>query len=109
MSDVECIDGLKCSICRDRITSAEDIVAVACGHFHHLECLENWIQVKHSCPDCGRDIPKENPYQIHDPNHTRELADIDFCIRELQEKQRDNQRIIDYLQNKVDAYFLRKM
>ncbi len=47
----------ECSICLETITPKErlnpiEITQLKCHHFFHSECIENWLEVSPSCPDC---------------------------------------------------------
>jgi hypothetical protein len=41
-----------CSICRNLFEDGEEQGALECNHWHCLECLQQWLQVKNACPVC---------------------------------------------------------
>ena len=46
---------LSCSICMDSNTDIKFIMT-SCGHHFHKECVEPWINVNCSCPNCRKII-----------------------------------------------------
>ncbi len=41
-----------CSICRDVMLKGEIVFAFPCRHFHHKDCMMEWIKHGYSCPCC---------------------------------------------------------
>ena len=50
-----------CSICLNDLNfSNENISVLKCGHFFHHDCLQNWIQIRKTCPECRRPVGKNS-------------------------------------------------
>lgn len=41
-----------CSICLTEAARAEKGYILDCGHWFHAPCLEGWLRMKLSCPNC---------------------------------------------------------
>jgi hypothetical protein len=52
---INTIGTLSCSICMDSNTDIKFIMT-SCGHHFHKECIEPWINVNSSCPNCRKII-----------------------------------------------------
>ncbi|KAI3730605.1 hypothetical protein L1987_61777 [Smallanthus sonchifolius] len=42
----------KCSICQEECKGDEDLGKLECGHYHHLDCIKQWLLRKNECPIC---------------------------------------------------------
>ncbi|KAK9063717.1 hypothetical protein SSX86_017589 [Deinandra increscens subsp. villosa] len=42
----------KCSICQEECKGDEDLGRLECGHYHHLNCIKQWLLRKNECPIC---------------------------------------------------------
>ncbi|KAJ9554280.1 hypothetical protein OSB04_018325 [Centaurea solstitialis] len=42
----------KCSICQEECKGDEDLGRLECGHYHHLDCIKQWLLRKNACPIC---------------------------------------------------------
>nr|XP_043612741.1 E3 ubiquitin-protein ligase MBR1-like [Erigeron canadensis] len=42
----------KCSICQEECKGDEDLGRLECGHYHHLDCIKQWLLRKNECPIC---------------------------------------------------------
>ena len=42
---------MKCPICIDKVTP-DSFYVTRCGHVFHYKCLEEWFQIKNTCPYC---------------------------------------------------------
>ena len=55
-SAVEFISGVtECTVCLNKIND-EDRVSLGCNHSYHRECLDNWRQIRSTCPLCREPI-----------------------------------------------------
>ena len=44
---------MECSICINTIDEKdEDTVTLDCGHSFHLKCINMWLNINNSCPNC---------------------------------------------------------
>ncbi|KAJ4700715.1 E3 ubiquitin ligase BIG BROTHER-related [Melia azedarach] len=51
----------RCVICQNEYEEGEALVALACEHPYHSECISNWLQVKKLCPICSTEVsPNKN-------------------------------------------------
>ena len=42
-----------CSVClNDLIFSNQNISVLKCGHLFHHDCLQEWVQIRKTCPEC---------------------------------------------------------
>ncbi|XP_071742117.1 E3 ubiquitin-protein ligase MBR1-like [Rutidosis leptorrhynchoides] len=49
----------KCSICQEECKGYEDLGKLECGHYHHLDCIKQWLLRKNECPIC-KTVAKPN-------------------------------------------------
>ncbi|XP_076912807.1 E3 ubiquitin-protein ligase MBR1-like [Bidens hawaiensis] len=42
----------RCSICQEECKGDEDLGRLECGHYHHLDCIKQWLLRKNECPIC---------------------------------------------------------
>ncbi|CAI9296802.1 unnamed protein product [Lactuca saligna] len=42
----------KCSICQEECKGDEDLGKLECGHYHHVDCIKQWLLYKNECPIC---------------------------------------------------------
>ncbi|KAH0448700.1 hypothetical protein IEQ34_022500 [Dendrobium chrysotoxum] len=45
-------DGNRCSICQEECADGDDIGALACEHWYHVVCIQQWLKQKNWCPIC---------------------------------------------------------
>ena len=60
----------RCAICRNKLTEPsieyqaspatanEAGLSIAwgnCGHVYHLDCIQQWLKTRHTCPICGKE------------------------------------------------------
>ena len=49
---------MHCSICLNNINTT-DFVKTNCSHIFHLSCLNTWLRINKSCPNCrNRDMKR---------------------------------------------------
>ncbi|KAI0488749.1 hypothetical protein KFK09_028588 [Dendrobium nobile] len=49
----DCVeDGNRCSICQEECADGDDIAALACEHWYHVVCIQQWLKQKNWCPIC---------------------------------------------------------
>lgn len=41
-----------CLICLENIYPATEMIQLKCGHCFHIDCVQNWLKVKATCPTC---------------------------------------------------------
>ncbi|KAL5216541.1 hypothetical protein ABZP36_007942 [Zizania latifolia] len=42
----------KCSICQEEYSDGEEVGKMACKHYYHISCIQNWLMQKNWCPIC---------------------------------------------------------
>ncbi|KAL5213784.1 hypothetical protein ABZP36_002936 [Zizania latifolia] len=42
----------KCSICQEEYSDGEEVGKMACKHYYHISCIQNWLRQKNWCPIC---------------------------------------------------------
>ncbi|KAA8532662.1 hypothetical protein F0562_032695 [Nyssa sinensis] len=42
----------KCSICQEGCRADDEMGRLDCGHYHHLQCIKQWLLQKNACPIC---------------------------------------------------------
>ncbi len=54
LTQIECqkICG-ECIICLQDFTTKDVVMYTHCGHFYHLICLKEWMDIKKICPICS--------------------------------------------------------
>lgn len=45
-----------CCICYDDFIETDNIAIIKCGHYDHLNCMDEWISKSPSCPRCKQNI-----------------------------------------------------
>lgn len=54
-----------CSICIDKILNDEKVRKIRfCTHFFHSGCLQDWIKVNESCPNCKLELDRKNMLKL---------------------------------------------
>ncbi|KAM7463506.1 hypothetical protein LguiA_031627 [Lonicera macranthoides] len=41
-----------CSICQGGCNEEEELGRLDCGHYHHINCIKQWLRYKNACPVC---------------------------------------------------------
>lgn len=54
-----------CVICLDSFSQNIENCILPCGHAFHQNCLNNWMQHKHSCPKCQGSVRNEQISRIY--------------------------------------------
>ena len=49
-------DEEKCAICLGGYEDDEEVRILPCQHVYHVECVDQWLKVKHLCPVCKKSI-----------------------------------------------------
>ncbi|KAL5232000.1 hypothetical protein ABZP36_030776 [Zizania latifolia] len=65
---------IKCIICQEEYLSAEEVEEMACKHYYHIACIQQWLRQKNWCPiTLPAGVLRQNKMQIH-------FVYIDFMI-----------------------------
>lgn len=53
--------GGQCGVCLDDMMASEETTPLKCAHVFHSKCVDNWLDMNHTCPTCRavEDAPKE--------------------------------------------------
>jgi hypothetical protein len=46
----------KCCICIDDFSNDDILANIKCGHYDHLDCMNEWIRKSLCCPRCKSDL-----------------------------------------------------
>lgn len=58
-----------CSICQSNYMNHQIIRKINhCGHFYHLNCLDEWFENNVKCPECQYDLRESIPRNDNEPN-----------------------------------------
>ena len=50
-----------CSICHEQINFCDEEISVLnCGHLFHQSCLQQWLDIRLTCPKCRTQVVREN-------------------------------------------------
>lgn len=50
-----------CSICLDKVINGSKIRKIKfCPHYFHSECIQDWVKVNETCPNCKLELSKKN-------------------------------------------------
>ena len=49
--------GACCSICLNHVQENDSVQVLSCGHFFHIDCVEEWLATNFICPQCSK-IPE---------------------------------------------------
>jgi len=53
--DIDVMDGALCSICLDGGKKVDSMIE-SCEHVFHRSCIEHWVDINQSCPNCRSKI-----------------------------------------------------
>jgi len=53
--DIDVMDGALCSICLDGEKKVDSMIE-SCEHVFHRSCIEHWVDINQSCPNCRSKI-----------------------------------------------------
>lgn len=49
--------GVACSICLHDFEKKADLISkTKCGHYYHVDCINQWINIQRKCPNCVRKL-----------------------------------------------------
>ena len=58
-----------CSICQSNYINQQIIRKINhCGHFYHMNCLDEWFENNVKCPECQYDLRESIPRNDNDPD-----------------------------------------
>lgn len=46
----------KCSICQEEYEDDDEMGKLDCGHSYHIQCIQQWLAQKKSCPVCKAEV-----------------------------------------------------
>lgn len=49
--------GQTCPICLAGFEAGDTLKSITCLHYHHEDCLDQWLRVKACCPACREAMP----------------------------------------------------
>lgn len=52
-----------CSICLEPLKKEELLIKLQCDHVFHKDCIDEWIEKNHKCPNCNRSTLRNNNAQ----------------------------------------------
>jgi hypothetical protein len=84
-----CCSETDCMICMEELKSG---VKTECGKVFHKECMENWIQINNSCPNCRKKEPKLTKFKFiyNVKDGFNEIKTDDFSVKELKQLCKEN-------------------
>jgi hypothetical protein len=63
-----------CIICTEPLgVHSDTIMTLPCGHPYHRKCVEQWLNINPTCPQCKHKVPGHAGYAGHDANVRRAI------------------------------------
>ena len=59
VTSVEDMDGAVCCVCQDAYAVGDTLAHMPCGHFFHADCVEPWLKLHNTCPECRFEIKSD--------------------------------------------------
>lgn len=53
-----------CSICLSDLAADAEVRSIPCGHIFHQECLDPWLKIRDTCPNCVRRVADSSDYLL---------------------------------------------
>uniref|UniRef100_A0A0D9X5Q3 RING-type E3 ubiquitin transferase n=1 Tax=Leersia perrieri TaxID=77586 RepID=A0A0D9X5Q3_9ORYZ len=53
---------IKCIVCQEEYLSDEEVAEMACKHYYHIACIQQWLRQKNWCPICKSVGSATKPY-----------------------------------------------
>jgi len=53
-----------CSICLNDMVADEEVRVIDCHHLFHKSCLDQWLHVKNTCPNCVRPVSTSSTWLV---------------------------------------------
>lgn len=50
-----------CAICLADFSAGDQVRDISCRHLFHVDCLDQWLRVNHSCPSCRTVLTGDRP------------------------------------------------
>lgn len=57
-SEAEQIQSESCTICLSNLKSDQPVRRLPCFHIYHIDCIDNWLKINHTCPNCRTSMLK---------------------------------------------------
>ncbi|XP_072933577.1 uncharacterized protein [Epargyreus clarus] len=74
-----------CVICSEVINQNEDIHATKCGHIFHYQCLVQWIDISHTCPQCRNPVTRYCTFRLYlTMENPRDVALLESKLESIQ-------------------------
>jgi len=54
-----------CSICIEEFQQEQDLRRLPCSHRFHQKCVDEWLKISTSCPNCKAELREGNQNPIH--------------------------------------------
>jgi len=83
--DDQDVEDMTCSICLQELRAGDTIRTLPCNHLFHTGCLDQWLQVKNTCPNCVQRIGRseeDEEREFYDNEPLLSGQDREIMIRE---------------------------
>jgi hypothetical protein len=57
ISKCKCMCMCCCCLFKKRNPFDEIVMLTPCGHVFHVDCLQQWMKLKNTCPECRGELP----------------------------------------------------
>ena len=74
-SPIDCQQAMRCSTCTFTLYLGSHAHASPCGHLHHINCIQQWLQTNNDCPICRREFRQSDLLKIFLPEEDTNLGD----------------------------------
>jgi hypothetical protein len=89
----------KCSICLEDIKKRKKAFFLPCCHYFHRDCVEEWLEINITCPECRIPIfiQDNDQYETYVQYNIDQKNDTDYVRRNIQNN--DNAIAIRFIRN----------
>ena len=96
----------KCAICLETADKS-CYKSLCCGNVFHFECLEQWFQIKNTCPLCRGEYSHMDNYNDQMEKHLEKIKDIN--VKEIVDNMHNNIVIYKEQCKELDLKLLSKI
>eukprot|EP01026_Neomeris_dumetosa_P013231 TRINITY_DN1461_c0_g1_i3.p1 TRINITY_DN1461_c0_g1~~TRINITY_DN1461_c0_g1_i3.p1 ORF type:complete len:335 (-),score=41.16 TRINITY_DN1461_c0_g1_i3:924-1829(-) len=72
------LEGERCAICLEDFATGDVLRQMPCAHCFHKKCLDQWLEHKAVCPNCGKDFREgvDGQEEIHKKGKVEDVVEM---------------------------------